>query len=175
MCAVQVRPAVGTDRLVLRAPVDGDALMLRDFANDLGVAGMTSTMPHPFTLADAEACLGKAAGGDPRKRVGLVVEHRQFGPIGLVQIHEKAGPELRLDGRPFWGRGYATRRWARRCAGPAPTGAGVFVGHCRQSGGRPMLQAGFLTGDVEVGPAWLTAPACAPGDGVAGLMKGHSC
>src|SRR5690349_7578918 len=89
MCAVETRPRIGTDRLVLRAPQSGDALMLADFGNDIGVAGMTASMPHPFSVDDAEACLAKAAGGDPRKRAGFVIEHRQFGPIGLLQIHEK--------------------------------------------------------------------------------------
>ena len=160
MCAIEVRPQVGTDRLVLRAPVEGDALMLRDFANDLGVAGMTSTMPHPFTLADAEACLGKAAGGDPKKRAGLVVEHRQFGPIGLLQLHEKEPRRPELGGwigRPFWGRGYATEavgaalRWAQADWRKAVVWAGHFADN--PAAGQMLCKAGFLyTGDVEVRP-----------------------
>ena len=46
MNAIQTRPSIGTDRLVLRAPVEGDALMLQDFGSDLGVAGMTQSMPR---------------------------------------------------------------------------------------------------------------------------------
>ena len=32
-----------------------------DFADDLGVSGMTEHLPHPFVLEDAEACLARAA------------------------------------------------------------------------------------------------------------------
>ena len=112
MCAVETRTRIGTDRLVLRAPQGGDALMLADFGNDLGVAGMTASMPHPFGVDEAEACLAKVTAGDPRKRAGFVIEHRQFGAgikgPGRIRIREKrARPEcdpcniLRTAGTPY--------------------------------------------------------------------------
>ncbi len=158
MCAVELRARIGTDRLVLRTPQAGDALMLADFGNDLGVAGMTASMPHPFGVADAEACLAKAAGGDPKKRAGFVIEHRQFGPIGLLQIHEKEPrrPELGAWlGRPFWGRGYGTEAvsaalgWVKADWKKSVVWAGHFADN--RAAGQVLCKAGFLyTGDVEV-------------------------
>jgi len=158
MCAVETRPRIGADRLVLRSPQGGDALMLADFGNDLGVAGMTASMPHPFSVDDAEACLAKAAGGDPRKRAGFVIEHRQFGPIGLLQIHEKEPrrPELGVWlGRPFWGRGYgaeavsAALGWVKADWKKNVVWAGHFADN--RAAGQVLCKAGFLyTGDVEV-------------------------
>ena len=158
MSVVETRLSIGTDRLVLRAPRAGDALMLADFGNDIGVAGMTASMPHPFGVAEAEACLAKVAGGDPKKRAGFVIEHRQFGPIGLVQIHEKQPrrPELGAWlGRPFWGRGYATEAvsaalgWVRSDWKKNVVWAGHFADN--RAAGQVLCKAGFLyTGDVEV-------------------------
>jgi len=61
MCAIEVTPVVATERLILRGPVRNDAVALAHLLNDLNVAGMTSRIPHPYGLADAEAWLDAAA------------------------------------------------------------------------------------------------------------------
>jgi len=161
MSELDVRPAVATPRLVLRAPAPGDALMLADFAADIGVAGATDKLPHPFGVAEAEACLAKASGGD--KRIGFVVEHRQFGPIGMLGFREREPPqsnfrrpELRMWlARPFWNRGYGAEAvagalgWAEHDWGRKVVWAGHFADN--RAAGQVLCKAGFLyTGDVEV-------------------------
>lgn len=152
-----LRPGIGTERLVLRAPLEGDALMLADIGGDLAVAANTDLLPHPFGVAEAETCLGRIAAADPDRRVTFVVEHRRFGPIGMIGFQEKTPrrPELRLWlGQPFWGRGFgreatgAALRWARAEWGRNVVWAGHFADN--EAAGRLLVDAGFLyTGDVE--------------------------
>jgi len=161
MCALDVRPAIGTERLILRAPQRADAPVIAELANDPGVAGMTSHMPYPYALGDAEAFLAASAQGDPRERPVFAVEHRQFGLIGMLGFHEAAPrrPELGYWlGRPFWGRGYATEavegalRWARNDWRRNVVWAGHFAEN--RASGQVLCKAGFLyTGDVEQTPS----------------------
>ena len=153
MCATSsVRPAIGTDRLILRAPVIGDAPQLAELANDLGVAGMLATMPYPYRLADAEAFLARTPGEAPE----FAVEHRQFGLIGMLGFKAGERPEVGYWlGRPFWGRGYATEalsaalRWAKADWRRNVVWAGHFADN--PASGQVLCKAGFLyTGDVEL-------------------------
>ena len=156
MCAIETRPAIGTDRLILRSPVKNDAAELCQLANDLGVAGMLGTMPYPYRPADAEAFLARAcspAKSDP----GFVIEHRQFGFMGMIGFKQAAlgKPEVGYWlGRPFWGRGYATEAleatlsWARRDWRRNVVWAGHFADN--RASAAVLVKAGFLyTGEVE--------------------------
>ena len=55
MFALDVRPAIGTERLILRGVTRPDAAAIAELANDLGVVGNTSQMPYPYRPADADA------------------------------------------------------------------------------------------------------------------------
>ncbi|MFZ5718749.1 MAG: GNAT family N-acetyltransferase [Pseudomonadota bacterium] len=157
MCALDVRPAVRTDRLILRGPVSEDAPAFAALGNDLGVTGMTSQMPHPYGLADAEAFVARAQAADPRHEATFTIEHRQFGAIGVLGFdrNEAGRPEVGYWlGRPFWGRGYATEAltaalaWAKGDWRRNVVWAGHFADN--RASGQVLVKAGFLyTGDVE--------------------------
>ena len=163
MCALDLRPAIGTERLVLRPPTGEDAAAIAEFANDPGVAGMLSTWPYPYGQADAEAWLAKVARADPRARADFVIEHRQFGVMGLIGVGEdepqadrRGRPELGYWlGRPFWNRGYATEavrgalKWVKRDWRKNLVEAGHFADN--PASGQVLCKAGFLyTGDVAL-------------------------
>jgi RimJ/RimL family protein N-acetyltransferase len=161
MCAVEILPAVGTERLILRGPVKGDAPAIAEFANDVRVAGMTSSMPYPYAVADAEAHLDATARSDRRAHAEFVIEHREFGVIGVIgmvgfKAREPRRPEIGYWlGQPFWGRGYATEAvtaalgWARRDWRRNVVWAGHFADN--PASGQVLCKAGFLyTGDVEL-------------------------
>lgn len=162
MCAIDVRrpetrARIETDRLVLRPPTAADAATVAELANDLGVAGMTACLPHPYALADAEDWLAGVARADGRSGASFAIEHRQFGVVGVIGFQEKVRgrPELGYWlGRPFWGRGYATEAvvaalgWARDGWRRNVVWAGHFADN--RASGQVLVKAGFLyTGDVE--------------------------
>ena len=54
---------IETARLVMRAPVKRDLGGIVELANNIKVAEMTATIPHPYTMPDAEAWLEKVSSG----------------------------------------------------------------------------------------------------------------
>jgi RimJ/RimL family protein N-acetyltransferase len=156
MCAIDVTPTLSTERLLLRGPVHSDAERIAGLANDVGVAGMTTAIPHPYTLAEAEQLIGRTCDWD--RDPSFVIEHRHFGVVGMIGF--KPGPNRRPEigywlGRPFWNRGYATEAtraaldWARRDWRKMLVVAGHFVDN--PASGQVLCKAGFLyTGDVEL-------------------------
>jgi len=162
MCAVATDTRLETDRLILRAPRRADAPWIADRINDIGIARMATRIPHPYAAADAEAFL---QGLDPLEDKVFLVEHREFGPIGMLGFHRQPtewsetrssiSPELGYWlGRTFWGRGFATEAvsaaldWAGRAWGRRVVTAGYFADN--PASGRVLEKAGFLlTGEVQ--------------------------
>lgn len=97
-----------TRRLVLRPVCLGDAADIARHADDRQIAEMTSRIPHPYSLGDAEAFLRGL--GD--ERVFAVLDRATGTFIGVVGLEAAASPgTVELGywiGRPFWNRGYAT-------------------------------------------------------------------
>jgi len=170
MCAVDVTPVVSTERLILRGPVATDAPAIAGFANDLNVAGMTTSMPHPYGLDDAEAWIRRAQGCDWLGEARFVIEHRSFGVVGLLGFDHKRSLRTEIGyclGRPFWNRGYATEavrgalRWVKRDWRRSVVVAGHFADN--PAAGQVLCKAGFLyTGDVERRPCAARGGAAAP-------------
>lgn len=169
MCALDVRPAIGTERLILRGPTLADAPVLAELANDPGVGGMTSRIPYPYTLDDAEGFIAATMTRDPRNGQAFLIEHRDFGPMGMIGFDDTAPGRAEVGywlGRPFWGRGYATEAlngalaWAKSDWRRNVVWAGHFADN--PASGLVLVKAGFLyTGDVE--PRMSTArKAAAP-------------
>jgi RimJ/RimL family protein N-acetyltransferase len=157
MCAIDVRPTIGADRLILRGVNRADVAAIAELANDLGVAGATSMLPYPFRLADAEACVARAERADPRRAAIFALEHRQFGLVGMLGFEDRAPGRAEAGywlGRPFWGRGYATEaltaalRWVKYDWRRNVVWAGHFADN--RASGQVLVKAGFLyTGDVD--------------------------
>lgn len=163
MCAIDVTPTLSTERLLLRGPVQPDAERVAALANDAGVAKMTTSMPFPYTLADAQAFIDRALASDWDAEPGFVIEHRNFGLVGAIGFKPGANGRAELGywlGRPFWNRGYATEAcravldWTRRDWRRKLVVAGHFADN--PASGQVLCKAGFLyTGDVE--PRWSRA------------------
>jgi RimJ/RimL family protein N-acetyltransferase len=94
-----------TRRLKLRLPVGDDAEPITALINDRRVADNMATVPHPYTLKDAQAAIASAS-GKPQFVITLT-EGRVIGGCGLAVREEH--PELGYwIGVPYWGSGYAT-------------------------------------------------------------------
>jgi len=121
MCAIQFEPVIETQRLRLRAPRMTDAPRVAKLLNDRDLARMTPSIPHPYGLEDAQACLSRVD-ADPQASAMFVIDHPEQGPIGVVGFDSENGaPEMGCwIGRPFWGCGLATeaakgaRVWTHR-------------------------------------------------------------
>src|SRR5438876_11626931 len=116
MCSAIFWPELKTPRLALRAPRADDAPRLAALANDLDVARMTTSLPHPYTLADAETALRRWETRDPSREAVFAVEDADEGLVGVIGLHPKGSTVPGLEapeigyfiGRPYWGRGYGS-------------------------------------------------------------------
>jgi RimJ/RimL family protein N-acetyltransferase len=101
-------PVLQTERLTLRAPRLADAQAIAALVNDRRIAENTLTIPHPYSLADAQAFLTDANSGDDDITFVITAASRVVGCCGIARRGEEA-PEIGYWlGVAFWGRGYAT-------------------------------------------------------------------
>jgi RimJ/RimL family protein N-acetyltransferase len=156
-------PSLMTARLRLRPLAVEDAAPMARLVNDIDVARMTTSIPHPFACADAKRFIRRMQAGDPRREAAFAIEHPRDGFMGVVGLHAKAtmGPELGYWlGRPYWGRGLMTEAvraavdWAHRVWRKPVLESGHFADNPASAG--VLIKAGFLyTGVVE--PRWSIA------------------
>ncbi len=150
MHAEEVGPRIETERLLLRPVGMRDAWRITDLINDIDIARMTTSIPHPYSLADAEGFLARHGSGGDQDRL-FAVEHRQLGMIGVIGFHVTAEPYPEVGywlGRTFWRRGFATEalqaalEWARVAWGKRAIASGHFADN--PASGRVLVKAGFL-------------------------------
>jgi len=163
MAGPAAAPTLSARRLRLRAPRPDDAPQVAALASDPEIARMTTRMPYPYELTDAEAFLERSREQDPRRDVTFVVEADGEGAVGMLGFFTEGpvGPELGYwIGRRSWGRGYATEAagaaldWAHRSWGKRAVVAGYFIDN--PASARVLEKTGFLhTGVVE--PRWSLA------------------
>ena len=99
---------IGTERLVLRGLTSYDACRIADLINDDGIARMTTSIPHPYKLADAQAFLTVYAEAAVAGEKVFAIEHPAFGLVGVIGFHHQDAlyPEVGYWlGRTFWNRG----------------------------------------------------------------------
>lgn len=103
-------PTLETSRLTLRAPTLADAPAIAQLAADRRIADTTASLPHPYTLADAEWFIGHVTRDGADSEVWVIVHgDAVVGAIGLHASHDPGIVELGYwVGVAFWGRGFAT-------------------------------------------------------------------
>jgi RimJ/RimL family protein N-acetyltransferase len=100
-------PVLETERLVLRAPRQGDAKAIARLANDRRIAENTVRLAHPYRFDDAKEFIGAV---NQRAGEATFVVLLDGEPIGMcgVEPREAAAEIGYWLGVPFWSRGYAT-------------------------------------------------------------------
>jgi RimJ/RimL family protein N-acetyltransferase len=161
MCAIEGRPTIETRRLKLRALARGDVGRIATYASDFEIARMTTRMPHPYAMGDAEAFVDRAARQNPATDATFAVELEDEGLIGVCGFFTGENAPLEMGywiGKPWWGQGYATEAalgalsWAEQGWGKRMVSAGHFSDN--PSSGAVLCKAGFLyTGDVALRPS----------------------
>jgi len=98
-----------TQRLMLRAPRLEDARAVAALADDRRIAEMTSNLPHPYAVKDAENWINaQGQTGDTAFLIFTKADGAFIGATGYV-LAEATDPEIGYWlGLPFWGQGYAT-------------------------------------------------------------------
>jgi RimJ/RimL family protein N-acetyltransferase len=102
-------PVLETARLILRAPSLADAKTLATLINDRRIAEMTTRIPYPYALADAEGFIATA--NKTAAETVFLITARDATMLGVCGIARRDGepPEIGYWlGVPYWGKGYAT-------------------------------------------------------------------
>jgi RimJ/RimL family protein N-acetyltransferase len=101
-------PLIETERLALRAPQLEDAEAVAMLADDRRIAENTLRIPHPYSLADAQAFIAAAnAGGE----TVFLITAEGGRIIGACGVDKRDGGEPEIGywlGVRYWGKGYAT-------------------------------------------------------------------
>jgi RimJ/RimL family protein N-acetyltransferase len=161
MCAIEIEPVLETRRLRLRRPRRTDTPRVAELLGDLEVSRMTTSIPHPYGLADAEAWLAAASDADPDQCAEFIIEHPGESAIGVVSFDGEGPRRTEIGywlGRPWWGRGFATEA-ARAALVWAHKDWGRRHVHARHFSDNPasaeiLCKLGFLyTGEVRLTPS----------------------
>lgn len=113
-------PVLVTERLVLRAPQEGDIAAIVELADNRRIAEMLARLPHPYTDKDAAAFIAMTHNGrgkgatyaltlaSPGARPGIGPASGEL--IGVAGLDPREqGLELGYwIGEPHWNKGYAT-------------------------------------------------------------------
>ena len=116
------RVALRTARLALTPPTPADAPDIARAINDVRIAATTTRIPHPYSLADAEAWIGllDRAAEEDRETVWLLRSAEDARLIGACGVHRREAPATLEAGywiaADAWGRGYATEALRAVCA-----------------------------------------------------------
>ncbi|MGK5630674.1 GNAT family N-acetyltransferase [Streptomyces sp. URMC 123] len=100
---------ISTDRLVLRPFEEADVPALVDMMNDELIVAWTS-VPHPYTAADAEAWVRRIAPAERAEGRGIVFAVTEFLTQRLVGIVHLRGTDWRTRATEV---SYVTAPWAR--------------------------------------------------------------
>jgi RimJ/RimL family protein N-acetyltransferase len=104
-------PVLSTERLILRAPQKSDTAQLAGLADNIKVAAMITGMPHPYTGADAETFIRRAAEPDRTGCTYAVTSKQTNSVLGCAGLTFDKDNRLQLGfwlGEPHWGCGFAT-------------------------------------------------------------------
>lgn len=146
----------------LRPPEVADAPALAALANDWDVARQLRTMPHPYTLADAEDYVRLAVTADDRA-VRRVIVLQDGTLIGTIGAHPRYGGQYELGywlGQPYWGLGYASEAVEEMLTVLHDAGVRLlYAGHAvdNAASAHVLIKAGFLyMGVREIQPCLAT-------------------
>jgi RimJ/RimL family protein N-acetyltransferase len=122
-------PVLATERLVLRAPHDGDVKAIVCLVNDRRVAENTARIPYPYGADDAERFLAAINRQDGEATFAII---RGSDLIGICSVEPRENsPEIGYWlGALHWGSGYATEA------------VRAVIDHAFGALGHDMLQAG---------------------------------
>ncbi len=150
-----------SERLLLRAPRMSDTGPLGLYAGDWRVAGMTTSIPHPYPPGAAEAYVTATAAGRAPETVWAIDATPDGGSelAGVIGVKRETVELGFWVGPPFWGTGYGTEAASLVCRhllGPCKAKkvtANVFFDNPASQ--RVLRRTGFR----QVGETWIYSVA----------------
>ncbi|MDB5458261.1 MAG: GCN5-related N-acetyltransferase [Caulobacteraceae bacterium] len=161
MCVIDhapdIRDEIATERLNLRRARTSDAAAIVRLASDFAICSMSTRMPFPYGLGDAEAFVRLVSAQKRERENTFVIDNGDDGVVGVLGFHQPPDAPLEMGywiGRPYWGRGYATEaaRAALGWAGNDWRRKMVVAGHFADNAASAnvLVKSGFLyTGEVQ--------------------------
>jgi len=107
-------------RLTYRPITAADAARIATLAGEWDIARMTSRIPHPYSLVDADLWIA-SIGTDEFVR-GVELDGQLIGAVGYIEGKDRQAEIGYWIGKPFWRRGFATeaaQTLVAHCFGPA--------------------------------------------------------
>jgi len=100
------------EKCMLREWRPSDETSLVRHANNKNVSrNLSDIFPHPYTVDDARAWLGKHEGVEPQRDFAIVIEREAVGGVGLYpgkDIFHRSAELGYWIGEEYWGRGIVT-------------------------------------------------------------------
>lgn len=150
-----------TERMLLRQPRPSDAGPMTLYAGDKRVAGMTTSIPHPYSLQMADTFIEQILAGKHREDVWVMdaTPHDGSEFVGLISLKRETAEIGYWVGPPFWSTGYASEaldaitRHLLTDRGLPELNASVFFDNPASQ--QVLRKAGFS----ETGKTWLYSVA----------------
>src|SRR4051812_39521283 len=105
MCSALILPVIRTERLTLRRPRTADAARVAHLCDDFEIPRMTTRMPWPYGLAEAQFFVDLIQETDPEVENAFLIEldGEVVGCVGLYMRgrHPEIGYWI---GRDYWAR-----------------------------------------------------------------------
>lgn len=149
-----------TPRLLLRPGWSDDAAALATALNDENIARNLGRVPHPYTLEDAQAFLGRPGDARHPRLLAFLRTHgapRLIGGCGLTPAADGRAELGYWIARPYWGLGFATEASRALLQAARTFGARAIIArHAidNPASGRVLRKLGFrATGDYVRTPS----------------------
>ena len=117
-------------RLTYRPLVAADAGRIAALAGEWDIARMTSRIPHPYSLIDADLWIASLETDEFVR--GLELEGELIGAVGYIETDEREAEIGYWIGKPWWGNGFATEA------------ARTLLAYCFQEAGYRRLTCGHF-------------------------------
>jgi RimJ/RimL family protein N-acetyltransferase len=119
-----------SQRLSYRPLEAVDASRIAALAGEWEIARMTSRIPHPYSLVDADLWIASIGNGEFVR--GVEHDGALIGAVGFIESEDRQAEIGYWIGKPWWGHGFATEA------------ARTLVAHCFGAGGFRRLTCGHF-------------------------------